>query len=80
MEVERTPEVSFSRILRWLAVVIVGMLLASAWGWLAIPADKLLPVHWNIKGRADGWANRDVALMQMPVLAISFRYSCPGSC
>ena len=42
-EVERTPEISFGRVLTWGAAIVTGMLIASAWGWLMIPAGKMLP-------------------------------------
>lgn len=69
-EVERTPEISFGRTLGWGAAIVTGMLIASAWGWLAIPAGKMLPSHSDIYGRVNGWTSRDVALLTMPMLAI----------
>jgi uncharacterized membrane protein len=69
-EVERTPETSFGRVLTWGAAVVGGMLIASAWGWLTIPAGTMLPSHSDIYGRVNGWTSRDVALLAMPMLAI----------
>jgi uncharacterized membrane protein len=59
-------------------------------GFLRIPADSQLPIHFDIFGRADRFAERDVALILMPatglVVLIAFwlisrfsRFSSPNS-
>lgn len=51
------------------AIAIVLMLLLAAYGFAVIPADRPVPIHWNIHGEADGYAGRNVALLVVPALA-----------
>lgn len=47
-------------------LVAAALLLAMAVGFLVVPPDAILPVHWGLSGQPDGFAPRNVALV-MPV-------------
>ena len=52
------------------SIVIVGaMLLLSAWAWVVLPADALVPIHWGAEGGPDGWADKTVGLLLPPAIA-----------
>lgn len=40
---------------------------ASLWAWGRIPADALLPVHWNLTGQADRLGGKTEALITLPI-------------
>ncbi len=44
-------------------VLIVLLLAAAAWGFLGIPAGKILPTHWGFDGTPDAFMPRDFALL-----------------
>lgn len=47
-----------------LRLVLLAILLAAASaGFVLIPSDAVLPVHWGADGRADGFAPRNLALL-----------------
>jgi len=47
-----------------LRLVLLGVLLAAVVvGFVLLPADATLPIHWNAAGEADGFAPRNVALL-----------------
>jgi uncharacterized membrane protein len=55
------------------AQIAVGLLVAaqvalSFWAWGQIPPDKLVPVHWGLSGKADGFAPKGFALSLVPVI------------
>ena len=67
-------------------MVSAALLLAAATGFLIVPADAILPIHWGIDGRPDGFAPRNTALL-MPIgiaavlfglYAIMARYGARG--
>ena len=49
-------------------VIIILMLLSSAWAWHQIPPDTQLPVHWGINGQPDHYAGKFWGLFMMPVV------------
>jgi uncharacterized membrane protein len=49
-------------------LVIGAMFAAGAWAWPQLP-DRL-PVHWNIHGEADGWGNKFMGLLFMPLTTL----------
>jgi hypothetical protein len=58
MKILRTP----------LNLVLAAALLAiTLYGFLAIPADALLPVRWGMHGEVAASMVRNLALIQMPV-------------
>ncbi len=52
-------------------ILLAGALIYTALVYSRLP-DKL-PIHWNIKGIVDGWADKRTALMMMPLtVAVMF--------
>jgi uncharacterized membrane protein len=49
--------------------VIAAMFAASAAVWTRVPTP--LPIHWNAAGEVDGWGNRGVALLTVPIAAVA---------
>ena len=50
----------------WLSWSLLAvMVAASALAWDRVPPE--LPIHWDLEGRPDGTANRDVALALLPL-------------
>lgn len=50
------------------ALVVLGEIIVSAWGWSTIPDGTLVPIHWGIDGRADGFAPKEVGLLVAPAI------------
>ncbi|HVA87695.1 MAG TPA: SdpI family protein [Candidatus Saccharimonadales bacterium] len=50
--------------------LVAGMLLVSAWAWPQLPPGAQIPIHWNINGRANGFAPRELGLFFVPLLAL----------
>jgi uncharacterized membrane protein len=50
--------------------IVVGLILTAAallYAWLLYPAlPDRIPIHWNIYGQVDGWADKRVAIYLMP--------------
>ena len=49
--------------------IVAGMLLASAWAWVQLPADAQVPIHWGADGQPDDWASKTVGLLLLPAVA-----------
>jgi uncharacterized membrane protein len=47
-------------------LAIMGLYTAAIYGHLP---DKM-PIHWNIRGEVDGWADKKVAVMVMPAITL----------
>lgn len=52
------------------AVIVVAMLLMSAWAWFQIPDDAQIPVHWGPSGEADAFGPKWLGLVGLPLIAI----------
>ncbi|MFN3945206.1 MAG: SdpI family protein [Allosphingosinicella sp.] len=50
------------------AAVLAAMLASALWVASRLPADALLPIHWDAYGRADGFAGKWTALLMMPAI------------
>ena len=50
------------------ALGIGGMLALSLWAWPQISNSQLMPIHWGLSGQPDGYANKTVGLLAMPIL------------
>lgn len=50
-------------------LAVAAMTAAGLWAAAGLPADTLLPVHWNLSGEADRFADKWTALMLMPAVA-----------
>jgi uncharacterized membrane protein len=51
-------------------ILLALMLAATAYGFATLPADLLLPVHFDIFGTPDRLAPRNEALLTMPLIAV----------
>ena len=49
-------------------LVIGAMFAAAAWAWPQLP-DRL-PIHWNIHGQVDGWGNKFMGLLFIPLTTL----------
>jgi uncharacterized membrane protein len=53
-----------------ITLVILGvMLVASAYAFVQLPADARIPVHWSIDGPPDGFVDKGVGVLLLPVVA-----------
>lgn len=64
------PSMRLGRAVALGALVVVGELLVSAWGWLTIPAGTQIPTHWGIDGRPDGWTPKEPGLLLLPAVTL----------
>ncbi len=58
----RRPLILFS------AAVVAVMLIISAVAWVQLPPDAQVPVHWGPDGQPDGYADKTVGLLLLPVI------------
>lgn len=56
------------KLLGLTAVVLIIMLLVSAWAWAQIPADAQIPVHWNAAGEVDRYGGKVEGLLLSPII------------
>lgn len=52
-------------------VMIVLIILVTILGFFLVPLDQQLPIHWNIRGEADGFAPAPFALL-LPLALVAF--------
>jgi hypothetical protein len=52
-------------------VLLALLVLVTAAGVLLIPADSLVPVHWQLSGQVDAALPRNYALIQMPIATLA---------
>ncbi|GAA0824253.1 SdpI family protein [Streptosporangium amethystogenes subsp. fukuiense] len=52
------------------AVALLVSAGVSIWGWIQIPDDALLPVHWGPSGEADRFAGKIEALGLLPLIML----------
>ncbi|MER6177250.1 SdpI family protein [Streptosporangium sp. NPDC001681] len=52
------------------AVALLVSAGVSIWGWIQIPDDALLPVHWGPSGEADRFAGKAEALSLPPLIML----------
>ncbi len=48
------------------AVLIAAMVAAGAYVWTLLPPHALVPVHWDIAGKTDRYAEKSFALFYLP--------------
>jgi uncharacterized membrane protein len=46
------------------------MLLLSAWAWFQLPADARVPIHWGPDGQVDGYADKTIGLLLLPLTTL----------
>jgi uncharacterized membrane protein len=56
----------------WLVstLIMIVMFGFSAWGWVQVPADASIPVHWNAAGEADRYGGKVEGLLLLPLVSI----------
>ena len=52
-------------------VLLALVILVTVAGFLLIPGDKLVPVHWQLSGQVDATLPRNYALIQMPIATLA---------
>lgn len=53
------------------SAVIVGLMLAvGSYGWIRLPADAQVPIHWGPTGAVDGYADKTLGLFLLPLIAV----------
>jgi uncharacterized membrane protein len=63
------PDSSSNGIAQWISWLSVAAILAvAAWGWVQIPGDQNIAVHFDIFGKPDGYAAKPQALLMLPAV------------
>lgn len=52
------------------AVILIPVIGLSIWGWLQLPDDVQLPVHWGTSGEADRYGGKLEALGLLPAVML----------
>ncbi|MFB3787946.1 MAG: SdpI family protein [bacterium] len=50
-------------------IAITLMFILSAYGWLHVPADQRIPVHWGINGQPDRYGSKFEGLLSIPLVS-----------
>jgi uncharacterized membrane protein len=50
--------------------IVLAMVAISAFGWVRLPDDAQLPIHWGLDGGPDGFAPKSIALLIGPGLGL----------
>lgn len=59
-------------VLTRINLLLLALLAAvTAYAFVAVPADAILPVHWGPDGQADRFAGRTEAFLMMPVIVLA---------
>jgi immunity protein, SdpI family len=53
-------------------LLIAAMFTAAAWAWPQLP--ERLPIHWNIRGEVDGWGNKFMGLLFLPLMVLGLYF------
>ena len=60
---------------RPLLIAGIGCLLVIAalttWAWLSLPADALVPTHFNASGQVDAYSSKAFGLLLLPAIAVA---------
>jgi uncharacterized membrane protein len=52
------------------SIAVIGvMLLVTVWAWPQLPADAQIPIHWGADGQVNGYADKTVGLLLLPLIA-----------
>ncbi|MBS1994528.1 MAG: SdpI family protein [Cyanobacteria bacterium SZAS LIN-3] len=57
-------------------LMVLAMFAITAWAWPQIPGDARIPIHWGISGQVDGWGDKSLALLMMPVMMLFVDFVC----
>lgn len=50
-------------------IAITLMFILSAYGWLHVPADQRIPVHWGVNGQPDRYGSKFEGLLSIPLVS-----------
>ena len=53
----------------WSGLILLAMLAASAYGWMALPEDMRFPIQWNVQGGVNRYASKTATLIVIPAIA-----------
>lgn len=53
-----------------ISLVVLAMLLLSAWAWNQIPDTQMIPVHYGIDGTPDRYSGKLEGLLAMPLIGV----------
>lgn len=51
--------------------VVLAMLALTAWAWPQIPADARIPIHWGASGEPDGYGDKWLGLLGLPLVSVA---------
>ena len=49
---------------------LVVMAVLTTWAWITLPADALVPTHFNASGQADAFSGKAFGLLLLPIIAL----------
>jgi uncharacterized membrane protein len=52
------------------SLLIATMMVAASWGWLELPADARVAIHFDALGQPNGWSTPLRAFFTIPVIAV----------
>ncbi len=64
------PRLSLRKGVVWSGLIILLMLLMSAYAWVKIPAGQQIATHWGIDGQPDGYSSKPLALLLFPIITL----------
>ena len=51
--------------------MVLGMVALAAWAWPQIPADARIPIHWGPSGEPDGYGDKWIGLLGLPLVSVA---------
>ena len=51
--------------------IVLAMLALAAWAWPQIPADARIPIHWGPSGEPDGYGDKWLGLLGLPLVGVA---------
>lgn len=63
-------KINLRKLWAYSALIIALMFAFSFWAWPQVPADALVPTHWNAAGQADGFGPKWVGLLLLPLVCV----------
>ncbi len=61
----------FNQLLLLVGIFVLVMCMLSAYAWVQLPDDVLIPVHWGIDGQPDRFGGKAEGLLFLPVITLS---------
>jgi len=51
-------------------LILLLMVVISAWAWRQVPAGTQVPIHWNAAGQPDDYGNKAIGIFLLPLVAL----------